>query len=111
MSQASRVDCVRCKTDAALDRHDFCRGCATEYDGWIRQYASDIVPPAIVAMVIVLGVGVVVPFLGASSLVALAGVFMGAGALVGLFRLGRRRRRRQFLGTSSLPRAYLPSRT
>lgn len=105
------MECARCKQDAALDRHGFCSDCAREYDGWIRQYASDIVPPAIVAMVIVLGVGMLVPFLGVSSLVALAGVFTGFGTLVGLFQLNRRRRRRQFLSTSGLPRAYLPTKT
>jgi hypothetical protein len=103
--------CVRCKDDGALDKHGFCPSCAREYDGWIRQYASDIVPPAIAAMLIVLGVGMVVPFLGVSSLVALAGVFTGFGTLVGLFQLNRRRRRRQFLSTSALPRAYLPTKT
>lgn len=105
------MGCIRCKQDVALDRHDFCPECAREYDGWIRQYASDIVPPAIAAMVIVLGVGMLVPFLGVSSLIALAGVFTGFGAMVGMFRLHRRRRRRQFLSAASLPRAYLPPRT
>jgi membrane associated rhomboid family serine protease len=103
--------CIRCKEDAALDKHGFCPGCANEYDGWIRQYASDIVPPAIAAMVIVLCIGMVIPFLGISSLVALAGVFAGFGTMVGMFRLNRRRRRRQFLSTSGLPRAYLPTKT
>ncbi len=103
--------CARCKQDAALDKHELCPDCAREYDGWIRQYASDIVPPAIIAMVVVLGVGMVVPFLGVSSLVALAGVFAGFGSMVGLFQLNRRRRRRQFLSTSALPRAYLPTKT
>lgn len=103
--------CVRCKEDVALDKHGFCPSCANEYDGWIRQYASDIVPPAIAAMVIVLGVGMLIPFLGVSSLVALAGVFTGFGTMVGMFRLNRRRRRRQFLSTSALPRAYLPTKT
>ncbi|MFN0253474.1 MAG: hypothetical protein ACKV2T_41785 [Kofleriaceae bacterium] len=105
------MGCARCKEDFALDKHDLCAACAREYDGWIRQYASDIVPPAIAAMLIVLGVGMVVPFLGVSSMFALAGVFTGFGTLVGLFQLNRRRRRRQFLGTSALPRAYLPSKT
>lgn len=105
------MGCVRCNEVVALDKHGFCGTCAREYDGWIRQYASDIVPPAISAMVIVLGVGMLIPFLGVSSLIALAGVFTGFGALVGMFRLTRRRRRRQFLSTSGLPRAYLPSKT
>lgn len=102
--------CVRCHDDATLDRHGLCAPCARDYDGWIRQYASDIVPPAIVAMAIVLGVGVLIPFLGASPLVALAGVFSGFGTMVAMFQLNRRKRRRQFLGTSPLPRAYLPTR-
>jgi hypothetical protein len=105
------VGCVRCKEDVALDKHGFCPSCAREYDGWIRQYASDIVPPAIAAMLIVLGVGMLIPFLGVSSLVALAGVFAGFGTLVTAFQLNRRRRRRQFLSASALPRAYLPTKT
>lgn len=105
------MSCTRCKADSELDRHGMCADCAREYDGWIRQYASDIVPPAIAAMVIVLGVGVLVPFLGVTPLVALGGVFAGFGTLVGAFQLGRRKRRRQFLGTSALPRAYLPTKT
>ncbi len=105
------MSCARCKADSELDRHGMCAACAREYDGWIRQYASDIVPPAIAAMVIVLGVGVLVPVLGVTPLVALGGVFAGFGTLVGVFRLGRRKRRQQFLGTSALPRAYLPTKT
>jgi hypothetical protein len=105
------MGCIRCKEDLVLDKHGFCPECAVEYDGWIRQYASDIVPPVIIAMLIVLGFGLGIPLLGASTLMSLAGVFTGFGTLVGLFRLNRRKRRRQFLSTSALPRAYLPTKT
>lgn len=105
------MGCLRCKADVALDKHDLCPECARDYDGWIRQYASDIIPPAIAAMVIVLSIGMLIPFLGVSPLVALAGVFAGFGTMVGMFRLNRRRRRRQFLSTGELPRAYLPTKT
>ena len=47
---------------------------------------------------------------GAGSLIAYGGVFAGFATLFGMFRLRRRRRKQQFLATS-LPRAYLPSKT
>jgi hypothetical protein len=105
------MGCIRCKEDRTLDAHSFCPECAREYDGWVRQYASDIIPPALVGMLIVVGFGLGIPLLGASTLIALAGVFAGFGSLVGMFRLNRRRRRRQFLSASALPRAYLPTKT
>ncbi|MGE3456279.1 MAG: hypothetical protein AB7O24_14305 [Kofleriaceae bacterium] len=81
--------------------------CERSYDTWVRRYASDLIAPVLVGMVIVAGVGLGLPVLGYSFLYATAGIFAGAGALVGLHRLNQRRRRQQFL-TEPLPRAYLP---
>lgn len=102
--------CKRCEEDKPLDKRGWCIDCERAYDTWVRRYASDIVKPALTGMVIVLAVALGVPLLGASTLVALGGVFAGAGTIFGLTRLSARRRRRQFL-TSSLPRAYLPEKS
>jgi hypothetical protein len=85
----------------------WCADCEHAYDGWIRQYASDIIPPTLAGTVIILGFGMGLPLLGASWLVAAAGAFVGVGTLYGTFRWVRHRRRRQFL-VAPLPRAYLP---
>jgi len=100
------VPCKRCEEDKPLDKRGWCIDCERAYDAWVRRYASDIILPALSGMFIVMFVALGVPLLGASTLVALGGVFAGAGTVFGLARLSARRRRRQFL-TSSLPRAYL----
>jgi hypothetical protein len=56
---------------------------------------------------VISGLALGLPLLGADWVAAASAVFAGFGTLVGLFRLSRRRRRRQFL-LDSLPRAYLP---
>jgi hypothetical protein len=104
------MSCAHCHEDKPLDASGFCTERALQFDGWKRQYASDIVPGALGAMVIVLGFGLGIPILGASYLLALGGVFAGFGVFVGSARWNGRRRRRQFLSTS-LPRAYLPTKT
>ena len=86
----------------------WCHPCEQLYDGWSRRYATDIVWQALVGMVIVSAVGVGLPILGVGTLVAAAGAVAGFGAIVGLSRITRRRRRHQFL-QAPLPRAYLPA--
>ena len=44
-------------------------------------------------------------------LVAASAIFAGFGTIGGLHYLNQRRRRRQFLRTGDVPRAYLPSKT
>ncbi len=78
------------------------------FDGWVRRYATDIVWQVLVGTAIVSGVAVGLPLLGVGTIVAAGGAFAGFGALFGLSRLTRRRRRRQFL-QAPLPRAYLPA--
>jgi hypothetical protein len=97
--------CPRCGGE--LDAETWCSNCERNYDQWIRQHASDIIAPTLLATTIVLAFGMGLPLLGVGWLVAGGGVFVGFGALYGTFRLLRRRRRRQFLETP-LPRAYLP---
>jgi hypothetical protein len=102
--------CARCKADAATGREGWCSDCERAYDTWLRPYATDIVVPVLAGMVVITTIALVLPFLGAGSLIAYGGVFAGFATLFGMFRLRRRRRRQQFL-TTSLPRAYLPSKT
>ena len=104
------MTCSRCKADGPTGRDGWCTDCERAYDTWIRPYATDIIVPVLAGMVVITAVAVVLPFLGAGSLIAYGGVFAGFATLFGMFRLRRRRRRQQFLATS-LPRAYLPSKT
>jgi len=100
------MTCSRCAAE-----HDgkkrWCADCETAYDGWVRQYASDMIAPALGGMLVVLMCAMVLPLLGTSTLVAVGGAFAGFGTLAGMTRLNMRRRRRQFL-KAPLPRAYLP---
>ena len=89
----------------------WCPACERAYDAWSRRYASDIVWEALAGTVVVVFAGMGLPLLGVPWLAAASGVFAGFGALVGLHRLNRRRRRRQYLQTVAMPRAYLPDRT
>jgi hypothetical protein len=89
----------------------WCAACERAYDAWSRRHASDIVWEALAGTVVVVFAGMGLPLLGVPWLVAASGVFAGFGALVGLHRLNRRRRRRQYLQVGEVPRAYLPHRT
>jgi hypothetical protein len=86
----------------------WCKDCEQLYDSWVRKYATDIVWQALIGTVIISAVGVGLPILGVGSLVAAAGAFAGFGAVYGLSRVTRRRRRQEFL-QAPLPRAYLPA--
>ena len=99
------MTCGRCQVE-----HDgpkrWCAECERGYDAWVRQYATDIIAPALGAMVVVLTCAMLLPILGVSNLVAVCGAFGGVATLAGLTRLNIARRRRQFMQT--LPQAYLP---
>jgi hypothetical protein len=89
----------------------WCAACEHAYDAWSRRYAADIVWEVLAGTAIVAFAGMGLPLLGVPWLVAATGVFAGFGALIGLHRLNRRRRRRQYLRAGGMPRAYLPDRT
>ena len=100
--------CARCRDDVEpVSPRKWCAACEAAYDTWIRRHASDIIAPVVAGMVVIAGLGLGLPLLGADWVAAASAVFAGFGTLVGLFRIIRRHRRRQFL-LSSLPRAYLP---
>jgi hypothetical protein len=89
----------------------WCPACERAYDTWSRRHAGDIVWEVLSGTVIVAFVGMGLPLLGVSWLVAATGIFAGFGAFIGLHRLNVRRRRRQYLQGGEVPRAYLPDRT
>jgi hypothetical protein len=101
--------CPRCDTETTGTR--WCAECERAYDLWSRRYATDIILPCVVGGVIVSSIALVLPLLGVGSLIAATGVFAGFGALVGMFRLTKRKRRRQFLAGAAVPRAYLPEQS
>jgi len=105
------MPCVRCEKDAPLNAKGWCIECERDYDKWVRRYATDIIWPAVTGMVVVSAIGMGIPLLGISYLIALSGIFVGAGSIAGLYLLNAKRRRKQFLLAGPLPRAYLPSRT
>lgn len=105
------MSCVRCEQDRVLNPKGWCLECERAYDTWVRRYATDIIWPAMVGMTLVVGIGMGIPLLGISYLVALTGIFAGAGSIAGLYWLNGKRRRKQFLVAGPLPRAYLPSKT
>jgi hypothetical protein len=100
------MKCDRCGAESAT--RSLCKECEQLYDRWSRRYASDIVWQALAGGVVIASIGVGLPLLGIGWLVAAGGAFAGFGTLIGLSRLTRRHRRRQFLLTT-LPRAYLPA--
>ena len=102
--------CPRCTVEHEA-RTRWCPSCERDFDAYARDYATDIVWSALSGMLVVMGIGLGVPLLGVSTLVALGGVFAGFGTIVGVFRYVRHRRRRAFLRGAVLPRAYLPGKT
>jgi hypothetical protein len=99
--------CSRCHGATDAPPHRWCKECELLYDKWVRRHETDIVWQALVGTVIITGVGLGLPILGVSTLIGAVGAFAGFGAMLGLSRLTRRRRRQQFL-QAPLPRAYLP---
>ena len=100
--------CERCNADEPLSRAGWCSACEKAYDPWVRRHASDIIWSVMGGGVVIAAVGLALPLLGLSSIVAFAAAFAGWGAIFGLQYRISRRRRRQFLGGAAMPRAYLP---
>jgi hypothetical protein len=102
------MSCPRCAGTVEAGGARWCKACEQLYESWVRRHASDIVWQALTGTVVVSAIGIGLPLLGVGWLVAAAGAFAGFGTILGLSRLTRRRRRRQFL-EAPLPRAYLPA--
>jgi hypothetical protein len=100
--------CPRCAGETTTPSSTWCADCERFYDRWVRTHASDIVWQALLGGVVIMLFGIGLPLLGIGKLIAAVGAFLGFGTTVGLSRLTRRRRRRQFL-EAPLPRAYLPA--
>jgi hypothetical protein len=100
------MSCARCHGATDPPASPWCKDCERLYDRWVRRHANDIVWQALVGTVIVSAIGLGLPLLGVGTLVAAGGAFAGFGAIFGLARLTRRKRRREFL-QAPLPRAYL----
>lgn len=103
------MSCVRCQADEPLSKAGWCSACEKAYDTWVRRHASDIIWSVMGGGVMIGAIGLGLPLLGLSSVVAFAAAFFGFATIFGLQRLATRRRRRQFLRGDAMPRAYLPS--
>ena len=102
------MSCPRCAGTLAQGDATWCKDCEQLYDRWVRRHASDIVWQALSGTVVVSAIALGLPLLGVGPLIAAIGACAGFGTILGLSRLTRRRRRRQFLD-APLPRAYLPA--
>jgi hypothetical protein len=102
------MSCVRCQAEQPLSRAGWCSACEKAYDTWVRRHATDIVWSVLGGGLVIALVGLALPLLGLSNIVAFAAAFAGWGAIFGLQYATSKRRRRQFLGGAAVPRAYLP---
>jgi hypothetical protein len=101
--------CARCEADVETKRGAWCANCERDYDTWVRRHAADIVWAVLGGGVVLAGVGMVLPLLGVDWIVAASAAFCGWGSVYAIYRIGKRRRRKQFLAGAPLPRAYLPA--
>lgn len=98
------MTCDRCQRE--VTRPGWCAACERAYDEWSRRHSADIIWQGFLGTTVIAFGGLLLPVLGLSPLIAVAGVFAGFGTILGANRATRRYRRRQFLH-SPLPRAYL----
>lgn len=103
--------CVRCGTPETPSGRTWCAACERAYDAWSRRYAGDVVWEVLSGTAVVAFAGMGLPLLGVSWVAAVCGVFAAFGTVAGLHRLNGRRRRRQYLLSGAMPRAYLPQKT
>ena len=103
------MPCARCGAAVETPRGKWCPECERAYDTWVRRHATDIVWAVMGGGVVLAFVGLALPLLGLEWIVAAGAAFAGWGTLLGLYKGAQRRRRRQFLAGTALPRAYLPA--
>jgi hypothetical protein len=102
--------CPHCAAEDNLLASGWCRDCERAFGIWGRRHATDMIAIVLVGMAIVLVGAMGLPLLGVNWLVSASSILVSFGAMVGLYRVIDRRRRRQFL-EERMPRAYLPDRT
>lgn len=100
------MPCARCGVDEETRRGRFCAKCEREYDGWVRQYAGDIVGIVLAGGGVLLCAAILVPILGLPWLFTASGAVLGWATIFAGFARNSRRRRRQFLA-GNLPRAQI----
>ena len=100
------ITCTRCNS-TEVTPSGWCGACEASYDAWSRRHASDILFAAFGGAAVIMTVGVALPLLGVGWLVAASGAVTAGVTILGIHRLARRRRRRQFL-VAGIPKAYLP---
>lgn len=101
--------CTRCAADGETPS-GWCADCERQHDQWSRQHAADIIWQAFTGAGIAMVFGLGLPLLGLSPMLGIIGVLVGFTTFLGVRRWSKNRRRQQFLATS-LPRAYLPSKS
>ena len=101
------MPCERCGNPGPPGR--WCAECETLFDRWVRRYATDILW-ATLSGGFVLAAGMLLPLFGVGVGwgMAAAAAIAGWTTLLSSYRLFQRKRRRQFLAGTPLPRAYLP---
>lgn len=102
--------CPHCAVPDNLLASGWCRDCERAYGIWGRRHAGDVVSIVLAGMVAGVAGGIGLPLLGLGWLISATSIFASLGAMLGVYQLHDRRRRRQFLA-ARLPRAYLPGKT
>jgi len=77
------MPCVRCTADVPVDKRGWCAECEKAFDGWVRRYASDVIWPLLLGMTLVTSVAVVLPLLGAGTLIIAGGIDLSIGSFMG----------------------------
>ena len=80
------MPCTRCQADRPLNKAGWCADCEQAYDTWVRRHATDIIWSVMGGGVVLGAVGIGLPALGLSSVVAFAAAFVGLGTTVLLQR-------------------------
>ncbi|HEY0483686.1 MAG TPA: hypothetical protein VGD37_39480 [Kofleriaceae bacterium] len=104
------MTCPHCGTPDHLLASGWCRDCERAFGVWGRRHAGDIASTVLVGMVVGIAGGIGMPLLGFGWLISAVSILASLGAMLGVYQLHDRRRRRQFLH-ARLPRAYLTSKT
>ena len=103
------MSCVRCQADEPLSKAGWCSACEKAYDTWVRQHATDIIWSVLGGGIVLGAVGIGLPLLGLSSIVAFAAAFTGFATISGCNGSRRAGGASSSSAVRAMPRAYLPS--